>query len=202
MFKCTYEGPKQTLTVQKALSHICAHICNVYNKHFLCFVLRAVQLMKQTSFEVQTSKAIEVERTYHRFGSTQRQKAKRSSSERFISFFVTGHYDWKSVFITSVFTPKNGAIFAPRSHCSVFIKTDVFQQVFMCKNAPDCLFLETRLARLVVVSLFKFLRFWCSSYRCAFLFSSVFIQLRFFQQTHILLQETAYKKLSFQIAKN
>ena len=61
------------------------------------------------------------------------------------------------------------------------MKTVIFQQVFtiVLKNTPDWLFWKTRLARLVVVSLFKFLRFWCSHYRYAFLFSSVFISAPF-----------------------
>ena len=42
---------KQTQPTQKARSHLLAHISNVQNKHFLCFVrsLLAVRLMKQTS---------------------------------------------------------------------------------------------------------------------------------------------------------
>ena len=60
------------------------------------------------------------------------------------------------------------------------IKTDILRLVFahVLKKASDVLFLKTRPARLCVVSVLKCLRFWCSHYRFAFLFSSVFIQLR------------------------
>ena len=63
------------------------------------------------------------------------------------------------------------------------IKTNIFQLVFtlVLKDAPDGLFLKARQARYVITSVFKLLRFWCSHYTYSFLFSSVFIQLRFRQ---------------------
>ena len=37
----------------------------------------------------------------------------------------------------------------------------------------------------IVLSVFEFLRFWCSHYKYAFLFSSVFVQLRSCQRIHL-----------------
>ena len=51
------------------------------------------------------------------------------------------------------------------------IKTDILQQAFtlVLKNVHECLFWKKTLARLVVASVFKFLRFWCSHYRSVLL---------------------------------
>ena len=78
LFKRTYGGVKQARTLQKARSYMLAHVCNVQNKFVLLFVtsLSAVRMMKQTS------RIVELERTSYRYGSTQRQNAKGSRSER------------------------------------------------------------------------------------------------------------------------
>ena len=59
-----------------------------------------------------------------------------------------------SVFILIRFTHRNGAMYSSSFTLLLFqIKTNIFQSVFI--SAPDCLFLQTRLARLVAVSAFN-----------------------------------------------
>ena len=75
-------------------------------------------------------------------------------------------------------------------HTTPFSDKDGYLFTLGLKNAPDYLFLKTRLAGLVVVSVFKFLRFWCSHYRYAFLFNLLHFHSApsvFCQRIHIAL---------------
>ena len=87
---------------------------------------------------------------------------------------VLGYVQITSFSFRSVFAPKTGIVFLPCSNYSVFRQKRV--SIKWCSHLSSKTHMFDGFFYIgSISSAFKLFRFWCSHYRVAFLFSSVFI---------------------------